>query len=236
MSEIVTDCPRCRAKHVTFDVKASEMIGEQYGWQGIYESFCICRGCTRSTIFLIRQLKNIAGVRGILERSELSLAGFFQVDGHVSELDMQTEDPPEYLPPALENAFKEGARCFSASCFNASATMFRLCLDLATREFLPKEDVVGLNNKVRRDLGLRLPWLFENGKLPESLRTLSSCIKEDGNDGAHVGNLTQADAEDLKDFASILLERIYTEPKRIELADARRIERRRTSDRKDSKG
>ncbi|NOY87164.1 MAG: DUF4145 domain-containing protein, partial [Deltaproteobacteria bacterium] len=100
--------------------------------------------------------------------------------------------------------------------------MFRLCTDLATRAMLPECEADGLNKKVRRSLGLRLPWLFDNDHLPETLRELSTCIKDDGNDGAHEGNLTKEDAEDILDFTFVLLERIYTEPKRIELANERR--------------
>ena len=85
----------------------------------------------------------------------------------------------------------------------------------------------GLNSKTRRDLGLRLPWLFANGMLPDDVEDLSSCIREDGNDGAHAGTLTQEDADDLLDFTVALLERVYTEPKRLDEAKRRRQERRR---------
>jgi hypothetical protein len=104
--------------------------------------------------------------------------------------------------------------------------MFRLCIDLATRAMLPNGEVPGLNAKTRRNLGLRLPWLFDTGRLPDALKELSSCIKEDGNDGAHEGNLTENDAWDLLDFTSILLERIYSEPERLRKATARRGARR----------
>jgi hypothetical protein len=96
--------------------------------------------------------------------------------------------------------------------------MFRLCVDLATRTMLPEGEGQGLNRTVRRNLGLRLPWL--------SLRDLSTCIKDDGNDGAHEGTLSAQDAADILDFTYVLLERIYTEPKRIELAKERRAARR----------
>jgi hypothetical protein len=42
----------------------------------------------------------------------------------------------------------------------------------------------------------------------------------------HVGNLTKQDAEDLVDFTIALLERLITEPKKLELAEARRKARR----------
>lgn len=114
--------------------------------------------------------------------------------------------------------------------------MLRLCVDLATRPLLPNENTPSLNAKIRRDLGLRLPWLFENGKLSGDLRELSKCIREDGNDGVHTGLLTKEDAEDLLDFTSTLLERMFTEPGRLRLAQARRDARRDAPAGKDGKG
>jgi hypothetical protein len=104
--------------------------------------------------------------------------------------------------------------------------MFRLCIDLATKAMLPEGDADGLNRTVRRNLGFRLPWLFQREHLPRSLEDLSSCIKEDGNDGAHEGTLQRADAEDILDFTRVLLERLYSEPAQILRANERRAARR----------
>jgi hypothetical protein len=91
---------------------------------------------------------------------------------------------------------------------------------------LPEKDAEGLNAKVRCNLGLRLPWLFDLGRLPADLKELSSCTKEDGNDGAHARTLKQPDAEDPLNFTTVLLERLYTEPERLPLAEKRRDFRR----------
>jgi len=50
--------------------------------------------------------------------------------------------------------------------------------------------------------------------------------RERRNDGAHAGSLTKVDAEDLLDFTTSLLERLFTEPERLKLAEARRAARR----------
>jgi hypothetical protein len=76
-------------------------------------------------------------------------------------------------------------------------------------------------------LAPRLAWLLDNGILPQELRVLSTCIREDGNDAAHDGTLKKADAEDLMDFTVALFERVYTEPERLRLANERREERRK---------
>ncbi|PKQ80783.1 hypothetical protein AOX56_11125 [Aeromonas sobria] len=71
-----------------------------------------------------------------------------------------------------------------------------------------------------------MDWLFEHGHLPVALKELAECIKDDGNDGAHEGILSKVDVDDLIDFTVTLLERLYTEPRKIELAKERRLARR----------
>lgn len=231
MPELVTDCPRCGAQQITFDLTEDNFLGTEHGWQPWYEAFCICRRCKQATVFVLSlnhnaysdagtvQSKGLLGLKGAVNR-------YMDVERYITLKDTANVHPPEHLPADVEAAFKEGAACFSIGCWNAAGTMFRLCIDIATRAKLPEGEVQGLNAKTRRDLGLRLPWLFDNHYLPEELRELSSCIKEDGNDGAHVGNLKKDDAEDLLDFTETLLERIYTEPERLRLAKDRRDSRR----------
>jgi hypothetical protein len=217
---------------MTFDLKASTVVGYRYDWQQLHEAFCVCRHCGKTTIYVLSD-------RGIHERDAANKQGlpnvkgavndYVKVERYITARDRQMTPPPDHLPDTILAAFQEGATCLSADCFNAAGTMFRLCVDLATRSLLPDGEHAGLNTKVRRDLGLRLPWLFDKGLLPASLRDLSHCIKEDGNDGAHAGTLGRADAEDLLDFTTALLERLYAEPKKIELAQQRRAARRATA-------
>ncbi len=230
MSELVADCPRCASKHMTFDVDAAKIYRQEHGWQNWYEAFSTCRHCGHSTIFVLAERVGTDYTQvhrtGLL-KMPAALNKYADVRGFVSYKDKATVTPPQFLPADIEAVFLEGATCLAVGCFNAAGTMFRLCVDLATKGMLPSdEDTPGLTWKVRRDLGLRLPWLFDADLIHESLRDLSTCIKEDGNDGAHAGTLTVDDANDLLDFTSMLLERIYTEPERLRLANQRRSERR----------
>ena len=227
MSELVANCPRCGAKEMTFDLLGQIPTVIHYDWQHHCEAFCVCRSCRRSTVFALSQ--NDCGKEeqfAKLSSYPAAVNRIANIVGYISLKDMAPKSPPAHLPPNVESAFREGAACLAIGCHNAAGTMFRLCVDQATQSLLPEEEVEGLNAKTRRDLGLRLPWLFDNCRLPEALRDLSSCIKDDGNDGAHQGTLTEDDARDISDFTYVLLERIYTEPKRLELAKERREERR----------
>ena len=228
MTELVSNCPRCGAKRITFDLTAANEIHRRYNWQKRFEVFCVCRNCRQTTIFVIGQ-KEIRATEHIERLGPAGMDGsannYFEVEGFISLKDFGRRSPPEHLPPDIKSAFEEGATCLAVNCYNAAGTMFRLCVDLATRALLPAQDSNGLNAQIRRNLGLRLPWLFDNSKLPPNLRDLSTCIKNDGNDGAHAGTLTEKDAENLLDFTFLLLDRLCSEPERLRLAKMRRENR-----------
>lgn len=229
MSQLVADCPRCGAKKTTFDVKSCHQTDLRYDWQHIFEAFAVCRHCTVTTVFELSQ-SNMALPEGLKRNGTLpspcNLNDFFRIDGFISLKNFGQVAPPDHLPLEILSAFREGATCLSVSCCNAAATMFRLCIDHATKDLLPDSDLDGLNGSIRRSLGQRVSWLLRTGRLPAALKELSTCIREDGNDGAHAGTLSSDDAADILDFTFLLLERLYTEPERLRLAEERRQQRR----------
>lgn len=241
MPVLTADCPRCGSKRMTFDVEAANGRGvdRQVDWISIWEVFSVCRECRRATPFVLRLAKYDArnlfspnSGTGPFHKFEGSLNTLFKVMGHVTLKDERRIDPPDHLPEDLERVFSEGAACLAIGAVNAAATMFRLCVDLATEPLLPKVvegEQVTPERRTRRDLGLRLPWLFDNGLLPKELSELASAIKEDGNDGAHRASLSEADAEDILDFTVALLERLITEPVRLAEATERRAKRRQAA-------
>lgn len=235
MSQLVENCPRCGAQKTTFDVLGSNEIGlGPAGWELRFETFCVCRNCRRSTIFSLElsrpETKSVfshGGPNGLVKQN-ISLNDAFKSRGHISPKDSLPIQPPSHLPEHVDAAFREGATCLTVRCYNAAGTLFRLCLDYATKELLPAMDAeITPNTTQRRELGLRLQWLFDHKFLPDDLHELAKCVKEDGNDGAHRGTLSEADAEDLLDFTVHLLERCYSLPGRVADANARRASRPR---------
>ena len=234
VSTIVYDCPRCGASKITFDVFGQTYRSTRHNWQNWYEVFCVCRSCQGSTVLVIGlaqydQREHLYKANGIVSYQG-DLTKIFEIDGYISLKDRHSISLPDHLPTEILSAFKEGASCFGIGCFNAASTMFRLCLDLATKPLLPSiEDVEASkpNEKQRRDLGLRLRWLLDNNLLPQDLAELAKCIREDANDGAHAGSLSREDAEDIVDFTRALLERLITEPAKLKLAEERRAARRK---------
>jgi len=231
MPTLAADCPRCMVQRTTFDCYADIYVGVSYSWQTHHEVFSVCRHCHRSSIFKLDLMSSDISANfhkngTLLTLKEISLNRVFAIVGNVTQKDRQCVPPPEHLPAEVAAVFQEASTCLAVGCINAAATMFRLSLDLAT---LPLIDLKGIkpNEKERRDLGLRLRWLFENALLPSTLKELASCVREDGNDAAHRGTLSQEDAQDLEDFSRALLERLFTEPKKLELREQSRVARRK---------
>lgn len=230
MAEFVNDCPRCGAKKITFDIAGDVVVGTIGPLTYIFETLSLCRACDRTTIFVMHgtvESSSHSWSSGSLARPTGALFSGIKVMGHVSIANEVTIPPPDFVPADVEACFKEGTACLAIQCFNAAGAMFRLVLDLATKNLLPPEGAEnGPNRNQRNRIFDRLTYLFETGILPHSLEDLAVCVREDGNDAAHDGTLAKADAEDLLDFSRLLLERIYTEPARLAAAKLRRDERR----------
>ena len=124
----------------------------------------------------------------------------------ISIADLGTRPTPEHVPEAIGAAFQEGAKCRAVGCFNAAAAMFRLCLDLATKEKFRDDSAM-----IKRPLAARLKELFDTNKLPADLEPLTGALKDDGNDAVHDGTLGKAEADDLIELATILLKRWFEE-------------------------
>lgn len=143
MAIMVNDCPRCGSQKITFNIQYGNYIGDrQIGLNNIiriYELYCICRQCIRGTIFIAQPLAKQKSFEGVEWRSGFNFNDIGTISGTVSPADLKVSQPPEFLPEKINDAFIEGAKCLSVGCYNAAATMYRLCLDIATKELLPPE-------------------------------------------------------------------------------------------------
>ncbi|NLQ23399.1 DUF4145 domain-containing protein [Shewanella sp. S-1] len=228
MSIHVTDCPRCKAQKTTFDVLAFAPVREIDSYQDTFylEVPMQCRNCKQVSVISA----NVTGRATFRDLNDLNehkhlLYEFLDVLVFVTLADVKASAPPEHLPQNIHNAFVEGAKCYAAGCYNAAGAMFRLSLDLASKSQLPKDDTL-TNHRQKTNLADRLEWLFENNHWPVALKEMVTCIRQDGNDGAHDGELGEAEAFDIMDFSFMVLEKIYAEPERIRISQERRAIRK----------
>ena len=226
MAILTVDCPRCGVQKMTFDLANSHRIFTAPA-KSRYEAFCICRKCKKSTVFVLvaKGSHHRFFVENPPEFLNDNVDRMVDVEKYVSQAIFATKRPPEHLPEGIKRAFEEGATCLAVECFNAACIMFRSCVDLATQSRFA-EELEKFNSHEKRSLGRRLDRLFKEGHLSPRLKALSQCIKDDGDDGAHKGGLGKVEAENMQDFAILLLEELYTTPKEVELAQERTKARR----------
>lgn len=212
------------------------MLGRAYVGSSIYavpkyEVQAVCRHCKRSTVFVLR-LTDLDILEQIKAHDYWQSLGHlndsFEISTFVSIKDQVKLQPPEFVPEEIAQIFVEASTCASVNCWNAALAMYRLCLDLTTKHLLatPPAEGDGPNNQQKNFLKPRISYLIDSGQLPPDLEALLENLKDDGNDGAHDGGLTEAEAHDAGDFAFEMLKRVYTDPKRLELAAERREQRR----------
>lgn len=242
MSTFVFDCPNCAVRNSTFKVKSWDTRFEDECLK--WSFFSICRACTIPMIIQANVLTELydeclgafhTDSEAFSELKRILLPIIEKDEGHLNEVfENFTYNPilashmlpPEHVPEEIKNIFIEASKCLSLSCFNATAAMFRLCLDRVTKEIVNQNIELSPTQNDKKSIHNRLTWIFDKNILNRDLEELSRCIKDDGNDGAHDGNIGKDEAEDLFDFTYEFLETVYTKPARVRNATERRQLRR----------
>lgn len=213
-------------------VTSTDLGGNPNHW----ECAGVCRRCNRSSVYKLDRRderyaqEQISRLRGDLNQFSGHWDQLVACSGYVTLVDQSIPDVPAHLPLEVETAYKEGLICMSVKCANAAGAMFRLSLDLATKQLLNElksnGSVEGVPRNAQDRLADRIVWLIENGHVPQRLKPLADEVRLTGNDGAHDGSLTMDDAFDLRDFSEAYLEEMFTVRGRLATAEARRRARR----------
>jgi hypothetical protein len=232
MTFYVGKCNHCSTDKIRFDV-LSYCFDPEYD---LNYFFINCENCNTPTVLSMKA--NDVDVEDILKKKEFPLDGPYNISEYFyNERIINTPSDsiarcPEHVPNNLKLIFDEAALCYSHNCYIACASMFRLCLDMTTKELLNEwlEANQGLadqpNSSQKDKLYNRIEFLIERGVIPKDLKDYAHHIRLDGNDAAHDGSTEKEEAEDLLDFSELFLERIYTMKKQLDIAQARRLARR----------
>lgn len=217
------DCPRCGQQRTTFDLLSWTLVDHL---NDIFESSARCRKCFKTSVAMIRNAQNNDSPANFEGQFVQPVFSFRQWVIYVPA----ARTCPEFVPEEIQRIFYEAAKCEAMGLWDAAGAMFRKVLDAATRSRTPipvEGDPSTPAWKVYKDLRLRLDWLFDRKLLDDSLRDLSSCIHQDGNDAAHdLDGIGKEEATDLGDFSEIVLRTIYTLPGQVAENQRRREERR----------
>lgn len=228
--QFIADCPICSAQKITFDALECYWIPDDRYAQVVFSA---CRHCSQVSLFDIRFNSqgflyqfNSEGI--IINSLASSISLHPPVFGNLTKC-------PEHSPEEVKAAFDEANRCIAIAAWSAAGAMFRRCIDLATRNLIPSEQLENIGQpehiswKIYKDLRLRIDWLISRNHIDRRISPLIDCIREDGNDAAHAAESLDHDAcLDLLDFSVAVLNVVFTEPGKIGESIRRRNERRST--------
>lgn len=235
MSFVIADCSYCKTKNIRFDNLGFNIVAST-----VWDVFAICSNCDAPTVFRMLQKSTVPFVinerlgkaKKLEDIKDLNLSACFTVESTMIPPKEEITPCPEYVPENIKTVFDEATLCLANNCYTASGAMFRLCLDLTTKELLQvwleqNTQLTIQPNKAQKDkLFNRIEFLIDNNVIPSDLREYAHHIRLDGNDAAHDGSTKKEEAEDLLDFSELFLKRIYTIKKQLFLAQERSIARR----------
>lgn len=235
MSFVVSNCTYCGTKNIRLDNKGFNKVSTYQ-----MDMLAACSHCNQPTVLRLTLKANVPyplneqlpKATKLESFGDLNLSLYFSIGSIITPPKRDVIPCPEYVPDNIKTIFDEAATCLSQDCYTASGAMFRLCLDITTKELLQEwiaadqESSIQPNNTQRDKLYNRIEFLLERGIIPVDLKEYAHQIRLDGNDAAHDGTTNKEEAEDLLDFSELFLERIYTIKKQLEIAQARRLERR----------
>ena len=123
-------------------------------------------------------------------------------------------NPPIDISESFKKSFIEGVKCLNVGAPFASVVMFRKCLQIIAEDKGAKG----------RTLKAKLEILSSSGTLTSTLDSISTIIREVGNDGAHPNEFEPSidDAKDILDFLLLFIDQLYILPEKAEKLIARR--------------
>lgn len=226
-----------RCNHCSTDKIKFEVLSYCYDKDSNHNHFFIaCENCITPTVLKMTpetvQVIDMLKKKTFPLKEQINVSEYFYNERILNTPSNSLAKCPDHVPDNLKQVFDEAALCYSHSCYIACASMFRLCLDITTKELLQEwieanqDSPTPPDSSQKGKLYNRIEFLIERAVIPSDLKEYAHHIRLDGNDAAHDGSTQKEEAEDLLDFSELFLERIYTIRKQLEIAQARRLERR----------
>lgn len=124
----------------------------------------------------------------------------------------QKPDIPEFLPDSVCKAFTQAEKArLSPDMEEATASMYRRALEMATKELAP--DFPGLT------LVKRIDKLVADHRLPPAIGELSHQVRLAGNDSLHdIDGITKVEVDAMRSLTRMIVTYIFTLPQMLESA------------------
>lgn len=214
MSVLVMTCPHCGVDNMTFNVVADHSHGEE----GMLRSgIAVCANCDMPTVIKARWQGRLHGHRLGLAETEGNLLKNPQLVIRGIWPELRALDAPPHLPEVVHRAYLEAARARRAGLWNAACSSYRRCMELGLKAFAPDVEAWKIEK--------RIDQLAAQHRITPDLQTWAHELRVDGNEAVHGDEeATQEITDQMHHLTYFLLTYLYTLPKQVEEARARRGE------------
>ncbi|BBE08598.1 Uncharacterized protein MCB1EB_0437 [Mycoavidus cysteinexigens] len=206
MSNIIYDCPHCGTQKVYFKVFYSKQHLKK---TDIYNALAECGSCYEPIALVINWV--VPYPKKDLPHEYFDAIctanNFFGLKVFPAP---PATNAPDHVPDDVKRCFEQAAKSRNAGLFDAAGMMYRKTLEIALKGFAP--EIVAWR------LDTRIDKLAKEGQITPALRDWAHEIRTLGNDVVHNAiEVTQAEANQLHMFCTMLLMYLFTVPEEIAL-------------------
>lgn len=211
MGFLIRDCVRCGVKRVQM-----QAVGK-HNFDGMNaELQMVCSACGRSSLYIGQPVKDPLTTPGALDLERQY--GKLPIMVHVAPPEVS-----EHIPPRVAGLFTEAAITRRLKFYEASGTIFRKTIDVATKHLYKTDPRLEGKNPANAARA-RIKSLGEMGILDADIVELADVAVLDGNDAAHdVDPYTAAEAEALEELTVDLLDRLFVRPAKLAAVRAKQV-------------
>lgn len=124
-------------------------------------------------------------------------------------------DAPQHLPDKVVRAYIDAVKARRAQLWNPACGAYRRCMEIALKEFAPDVEAWKIEKRIDK--------LAAQNKITPDIQAWAHELRLDGNEAVHgTDDATQEMADQMHHLTYFLLTYLYTLPKQIEDARARR--------------
>lgn len=206
-------CPHCNADNMTFNVRADYEHKQKTNQRS---ALAFCAKCDMPVVVRVEwvgagyvpsdwRLHQMEG--SLLDAPQLRVRGIWPPQPVI--------DAPQNLPDKVLRAFMDAASARRASLWNPACGAYRRCMEIALKDLSPDIDAWKIEKRIDR--------MAAENRLTPAIQAWAHELRLDGNEAVHgVEDATQEMADQMHHLTYFLLTYLFTLPKQIEEARARR--------------
>jgi hypothetical protein len=206
---VVTNCPHCRSINQAFSIRGEYIHPDELRIHSVFASCNSCQSPITLTVWHTAssnwQLGHMHG--NLAKHKDLRVFGIWPA--------MQDLKAPTNVPERVARNFVEAEEARQRKSWNAACGTYRRTMELALKEFAPDVEAWKLEKRIDK--------LASEHRITADMQAWAHELRLDGNEALHGDeDATEEMTAQMASLCYFLLTYLYTLPKQIEEARARR--------------